>query len=144
MADTGAVTINEDEYDEPLLKSNDYGGESNGSVVEGVVNCRGERVIDRSKFGGWKSASLIIVVDIAETVAYNGVSSNLISYLTGPLRQSTITAAANVNIWVGAGWMLPLLGAVVADSYLGRFRTILFSCLIYILVGLFLSLKQKV
>ncbi|KAK1284908.1 putative peptide/nitrate transporter [Acorus calamus] len=56
--------------------------------------------------------------DHAFTFAYNGISSNLISNLTGPLGESTATA--NVNAWSGVASLLPLLGAFVADSWLGR------------------------
>lgn len=70
----------------------------------------------------------------AERFAFYGVSSNLITFLSGPLGQSTATAAVNVNTWSGVAALLPLLGAVVADSYLGRYRTILLSTLFYILV----------
>jgi dipeptide/tripeptide permease len=46
--------------------------------------------------------------------SYYGVSANLISYLTGPLGQSNASAA---NAWSGTARMLPLLGAVLADSF---------------------------
>lgn len=50
----------------------------------------------------------------------SGIHTNLITYLT---------AAENVNIWSGTASLLPL-----ADSFLGRYRTIMLASLLYILV----------
>ncbi|KAL5704036.1 hypothetical protein ACHQM5_022512 [Ranunculus cassubicifolius] len=105
---------------------------SDDDLVIGLVNHKGNPV-RRSKYGGWRSASFIIGVEISERFAYYGISSNLITYLTGPLGQSTASAAENINAWSGAASLLPLVGAFVADSYLGRYRTILFASLLYVL-----------
>ncbi|KAK6257963.1 hypothetical protein QUC31_001422 [Theobroma cacao] len=98
----------------------------------GCVDYNGSPVF-RSNSGGWKSASFIIAVEVAERFAYYGIANNLITYLTGPLGLSMAVAAENVNAWSGVGSLLPLLGAFVADSFLGRYRTILLSSAIYIL-----------
>ncbi|KAI3857657.1 hypothetical protein MKW98_028921 [Papaver atlanticum] len=84
--------------------------------------------------GGWRPAKFILTAETLETIAIYGVASNLMTYLTGPLHQSTATAAININVWSAVVWVLPLVGAFVADTYLGRFRTIKISYFIY-LVG---------
>ncbi|KAL8093556.1 protein NRT1/ PTR FAMILY 5.4-like [Apium graveolens] len=85
----------------------------------------------------WRSAIFIIFVEMAQRFAYYGVSGNLITYLTNVLGMPISTAAKSVNVWHGVSALFPLLGAFIADSYLGRFRTILFSSIIY-LMGLVL------
>ncbi|KAK1355220.1 putative Peptide transporter [Heracleum sosnowskyi] len=82
----------------------------------------------------WRSAIFIIFVEIAERFAAFGLSGNLINYLNNVLGMPISSAAKNVNIWLGVSTAVtPVLGAFVADSYLGRFRTILFSSIIYLL-----------
>ncbi|KAL3513419.1 hypothetical protein ACH5RR_026136 [Cinchona calisaya] len=101
-------------------------------IIDDVLDYQGLQA-KRSQSGKWRSAYFLIGVGVAERFAYYGVGSNLITYLTGHLRQSTAIAAANVNMWTGAGAMMPLVGAFVADSFLGRYRTIMVASLLYIL-----------
>lgn len=69
-----------------------------------------------------------------ERMAFYGIASNLVNYLTTQLHEDTISSVRNVNNWSGAVWITPLLGAYLADSYLGRFWTFTVSSLIYVMV----------
>lgn len=98
---------------------------------DGTVNLKGKPVL-RSKTGGWKACSFVVVYEVFERMAYYGISSNLILFLTKKLHQGTVTASNNVTNWVGTIWMTPILGAYVADAHLGRFWTFLIASSIYL------------
>jgi solute carrier family 15 (peptide/histidine transporter), member 3/4 len=70
-----------------------------------------------------------------ELVGFCGVQSNLIMYLTGHLGMSTAAAAASANAWTGTEMVLPLAGALIADSRLGRYRAVLVAGVLYLLVS---------
>uniref|UniRef100_A0A453G1I6 Peptide transporter PTR2 n=2 Tax=Aegilops tauschii subsp. strangulata TaxID=200361 RepID=A0A453G1I6_AEGTS len=112
-------------------------------AVPGVVDFRGGPA-PRASTGRWSAAMFVLGVEIAERFAYHGVSANLISYLTGPLGESTAGAAAAINAWSGVATMLPLLVACVADAWLGRFRTIVLASVLFVVVSpLFPSRKNS-
>ncbi|KAJ3700637.1 hypothetical protein LUZ61_004342 [Rhynchospora tenuis] len=85
-----------------------------------------------------KSCIIIIVVASVERFAYKGVSSNLVTYLTEVVDMSASSAAKSVGTWSGVNFMLPLLSAVLTDSFWDRYSTILASSLLYVvgLIGL--------
>ncbi|KAL4388917.1 hypothetical protein GQ457_09G027760 [Hibiscus cannabinus] len=94
--------------------------------------------------GGWNTAVFIIFVEMAERFAFYGLAGNLITYLTNDLGEPMSTAAKHVNTWVGVSAIFPLLGAFIADSYLGRFKTILASSVIYFSGMVLLTLSVSV
>lgn len=102
------------------------------------------RPVHRGSSGGWRSALFVVGVEIAGSFAYFGISANLITYLTGPLGQSNASAAASVNAWSGTACLMPLLGAFLADAYLGRYRSVIIACTLYVLGYGMLTLSATV
>ncbi|TVU30407.1 hypothetical protein EJB05_22028 [Eragrostis curvula] len=99
---------------------------------DGTVDLHGNPVL-RSKRGGWKACSFVVVYEVFERMAYYGISSNLVLYLTTKLHQGTVPSANNVTNWVGTIWMTPIVGAYIADAHLGRYRTFMIASVIYFL-----------
>uniref|UniRef100_A0A6N2N4U6 Major facilitator superfamily (MFS) profile domain-containing protein n=1 Tax=Salix viminalis TaxID=40686 RepID=A0A6N2N4U6_SALVM len=99
---------------------------------DGTVDLKGKPVL-RSKRGGWKACSFVVVYEVFERMAYYGISSNLVVYLTKKLHEGTVRSSNNVTNWVGTIWMTPILGAYVADAHLGRYWTFLAASVIYLL-----------
>lgn len=63
-----------------------------------------------------------------------GFSANMISYLTKELHMPLAKAATTLTNFGGTASLTPLLGAFLADAYLGRFWTITGASVIYQLV----------
>lgn len=72
--------------------------------------------------------------ECCERLAYYGIAKNLITYYTSELHESNVSAARHVMIWQGTCYITPLIGAVIADSYLGRYWTIASFSAIYFIV----------
>ncbi|KAI3864461.1 hypothetical protein MKW92_034746 [Papaver armeniacum] len=98
---------------------------------DGTVDLKGNPVLG-SKRGGWKACFFVVVYEVFERMAYYGISSNLVIYLTTKLHQGTVTSSNNVTNWVGTIWMTPILGAYIADAHLGRYWTFIIASFIYL------------
>lgn len=77
--------------------------------------------------------------ECCERLAYYGMSSNLVRYFEHRLNQEGSTASKNLSNWSGTCYITPLIGAFLADAYLGRYRTIALFSIIYVIVSLYAS-----
>ncbi|WJX84403.1 hypothetical protein P8452_66983 [Trifolium repens] len=118
--------------------------EEKGSVEDytedGTVDLQGRPVL-RSKTGRWKACSFLVGYELFERMAYYGISTNLVVYLTNKLHQGTVESSNNISNWGGSVWLMPLAGAYVADAHLGRYWTFIIASCIYLMGMCLLTLS---
>ncbi|PWA64825.1 proton-dependent oligopeptide transporter family [Artemisia annua] len=112
-------------------------------VTNGSVDFRG-RVANKRKTGGWKASPWIIANEAAERLSAFTVSASLVLYLTKEMKESLPDAATHVSDWVGATYLLMLLGAFLADAYLGRYLTVILSSAVYLVGMILLTVSASV
>jgi proton-dependent oligopeptide transporter, POT family len=90
------------------------------------------------------SVFIILLVELLERFAFYGVNYTQTSYLTGEYDDewnadlSAITASSYVSVSVAIAYTSPFLGAIVADSFLGEYWTIIMGSVFFYLPGLIL------
>ncbi|KAB2045435.1 hypothetical protein ES319_D01G161900v1 [Gossypium barbadense] len=114
-----------------LLEAELDQAESNGLYTgDGSVDFNGNPVLKQST-GNWRACPFILGNECCERLAYYGIAANLVSYLTKKLHEGNVSAARNVTTWQGTCYLTPLIGAVLADAYWGRYWTIAAFSTIY-------------
>lgn len=74
--------------------------------------------------------------EICERLAFYGVNTNLVSYLTQKLHEGNVSAARMVSTWSGTCYITPLIGAFLADAYWGKYWSIaVFSVIHFIVIS---------
>jgi dipeptide/tripeptide permease len=73
--------------------------------------------------------------EFCERLAFYGLATNLVTYITRVMGGDPATAAIQVSIFEGTCYITPLIGAYLADSLWGRYKTILVFSSIYFLVS---------
>ncbi|CAM0872171.1 unnamed protein product [Alopecurus aequalis] len=110
---------------------------------DGSVNYRGRPVLKHNT-GNWRACSLILGTEVCERLAYYGISKSLVTYLSTRLHEGNVSAARNFTTWQGTCYLTPLIGATLADSYWGKYRTIAVFSTIYFLGMAALTLSASV
>lgn len=99
------------------------------------VNIRGKPISDLSRTGGWIAAFFIFGNEMAERMAYFGLSVNMVAFMFYVMHRPFSSASNAVNNFLGISQASSVLGGFLADAYLGRYWTIAIFTTIY-LVGL--------
>ncbi|XP_059447071.1 protein NRT1/ PTR FAMILY 8.3-like [Corylus avellana] len=110
---------------------------------DGSVDFHGKPVLKQNT-GNWRACPFILGTEGCERLAYYGIATNLVTYLTTKLHEGNASAARNVTTWQGTCYLTPLIGAVIADSYWGRYWTIAAFSTIYFIGMCTLTLSASV
>ncbi|GFZ01632.1 peptide transporter 1 [Actinidia rufa] len=110
---------------------------------DGTVDYRGNPA-NKTETGTWKACPYILGNECCERLAYYGMSSNLVLYFKHQLNQTSATASKNQSEWSGTCYITSLIGAFLADAYLGRYWTIACFSIIYIIGMTLLTLSASV
>ncbi|GFY84697.1 major facilitator superfamily protein [Actinidia rufa] len=85
----------------------------------------------KKKLGGIKTMPFILANEICDRFAATGSHANMITYLTKELNMPLVKASNTLTNFAGTASFTPLIGALIADSFAGRFWTILVASVIY-------------
>ncbi|KAH9698262.1 protein NRT1/ PTR FAMILY 6.1 [Citrus sinensis] len=110
------------------------------------VNVHGKPIADLSKTGGWIAALFIFGNEMAERMAYFGLSVNMVTFMFYVMHKSFADSSNAVNNFLGISQASSVLGGFLADAYLGRYWTIAIFTTIYLagLTGITLCATMKV
>jgi len=85
----------------------------------------------------------IIGNEAAERFSYYGMKAILAVFMTKYLLMTESTANAWFHTFGSAVYLMPILGALLSDIFLGKYRTILYLSVIYCLGHLVLALNES-
>ncbi|XP_076046258.1 solute carrier family 15 member 1-like isoform X2 [Oratosquilla oratoria] len=143
--------------------SSSNGGEDNDSGISGTRGSFGEKKVkDKatkllSQNGGGpqtysdgeslqeklpypKSVFFIIGNEFCERFSYYGMKAILTLYLKYQLLYTEDDSTIIYHVWSMLCYFMPVVGAIVADTFLGKFRTIFYISLVYALGNIVLSI----
>ncbi|WCJ28723.1 Major facilitator superfamily protein [Euphorbia peplus] len=87
--------------------------------------------VKRRQRGGIRTMPFIFANEICDKFAATGFHSNMITYLTQQLNLPLVQASNTLTNFGGTSNFTPLVGALIADSFAGRFWTIIVASIIY-------------
>ncbi|XP_041529174.1 solute carrier family 15 member 1 [Microtus oregoni] len=85
----------------------------------------------RSCFGYPVSIFFIVVNEFCERFSYYGMRALLVLYFRNFLRWDDDLATAIYHTFAALCYLTPILGALIADSWLGKFKTIISLSIVY-------------
>ncbi|CAM0955505.1 unnamed protein product [Alopecurus aequalis] len=85
----------------------------------------------KTKQGGFKTMPFILANEVCDRFATAGFNANMITYLTQQLHLPLVEASNLLTNFMGTAAFTPVFGAIIADSYAGRYWTIACGGVLY-------------
>ncbi|XP_069172199.1 solute carrier family 15 member 2 isoform X2 [Procambarus clarkii] len=151
--------LKEDVWKEPRQEDNCFTGDDDGDDEEEEVLWSFDHTMEHTKLldGDEKtyddpeakqekikyprSVAFIIGTEFCERFSYYGMKAILTLYLHNELKYSEDDSTVIYHVWSMLCYFTPILGAIIADTFLGRFRTIFYISIIYVMGNAVLSIS---
>lgn len=111
-----------------MKKASEEGEADDAEKKDEEKAARNER---KKKLGGIRTMPFILANEICDRFAGVGFHANMITYLTQVLNLPLVKASNTLTNFGGTSSFMPLVGALIADSFAGRFFTIIVGSIIY-------------
>ncbi|XP_071789853.1 solute carrier family 15 member 4-like [Asterias amurensis] len=123
----------------PLLNGDQTkAGPSDGSALKGVMQHQ-TQTYGLSKCTRRGACGAILLSVMFERLTFYGISSNMVLFLNGtPFSWKAYDAAGAILLFLGISYAFSVVGGLIADTLLGRFKTIMLSFVIYIIGSIIL------
>ena len=79
----------------------------------------------------WHVCIFILVTELCERFAFYGLTGSLTLFLQ-TLCLDSVLAVELTSMFSSLVYVTPVLGAYLADAHWGRYKTILFFCILYL------------
>ncbi|XP_020585844.1 protein NRT1/ PTR FAMILY 3.1-like [Phalaenopsis equestris] len=86
---------------------------------------------EKKKLGGMKTMPFILSNEVCDRFATAGFNANMVNYLRNELHVPLLQATNTLNNFAGTASLTPIVGALIADSFAGRFWTIAVGATLY-------------
>ncbi|KAK3006529.1 hypothetical protein RJ639_015902, partial [Escallonia herrerae] len=103
--------------------------------VEGKVDWKG-RTARKDKHGGMRSSMLVLGTLAFENMSTFALAVNLVTYFHGVMHFDLADSANQLTNYVGTSYILSILVAFLADTFIGRIKAALISgCIEFVALG---------
>lgn len=100
-------------------------------VEKSTVLSKHEKKQKTKQLGGIKTMPFILANEMCDKIANAGSHANMITYLTQQLNMPLVEASNTIANFNGTQSFTPLLGAILADSWIGQFWSIIAGSIFY-------------